>query len=100
MELNVFGLSTLRRADKDTTREEEGRVSDKALKLQEYLSKQYGNGVDSEKQRKKRKKKKVAAKGAIAIVDHDDTGFKPVEDSGRVEEEDGTSAVSKQNCCY
>lgn len=95
MELNVFGLSTLRKADTNTTREEDGRVSEKALKLQEYLSKQYGDGIDSEKKRKKRKKKKVAAKGAIAIVDHDDTGFKPVEDSGRVEEEDGMSIASK-----
>jgi len=91
----VFGLSTLRKneAEKDTTREEQGRVSDKAVKLQEYLSKQYGDGSHSEKQRKKKKKRKVAAKGAIAIVDHDDAGFKPVEDSAKIEEEDGTSSL-------
>ena len=91
----MFGLSTLRKneAEKDTTREEQGRVSDKAVKLQEYLSKQYGDGSHSEKQRKKKKKRKVAAKGAIAIVDHDDAGFKPVEDSAKIEEEDGTSSL-------
>lgn len=91
----MFGLSTLRQAEKDTTREEQGRVPDKALRLQEYLSKQYGDGDNSEKQRKRRKKKKkVVAKGAIAIVDHDNAGFKPFEDSGRIEDEDEGPVVA------
>ena len=98
MDVNVFGLSTLRHGN-DTKGSEGGKnskqePSEKAKQLQAYLNEQYG--IDSKTKKKKKKKKKHVAQGSVAIIDGDaETSLKTmshttVEDSllgGEVDDE-------------
>eukprot|EP00889_Picochlorum_renovo_P008358 jgi/Picre1/35388/NNA_002850.t1 len=69
MDVNVFGLSSLREEKKKETKKKD---PDKVKKLQDYLSAQYGSNQGDEKKRKKKKKsKKKLVAGSVAIVDED-----------------------------
>ena len=69
MDVNVFGLSSLREEKKKETKKKD---PDKVKKLQDYLSAQYGsNQGDEKKLKKKKKSKKKLVAGAVAIVDED-----------------------------
>ena len=74
MDVNVFGLSTLRQGN-DSKGSEGGKKSkeepsEKAKQLQAYLNEQYG--IDSKTKKKKKKKKKHhVAQGSVAIIDGD-----------------------------
>lgn len=67
------GLSSLRKAEK-----KEPSKQDKAL--QDYLNRQYGDGLSAEDTQRKKKKKKQKQQGhaAIAIVDSDISALPPV----------------------
>lgn len=68
MDVNVFGLSSLR----EDTKKAKKKDPEKVKKLQDYLSAQYGSNQGDEKKKKKnRKAKKKIVAGSVAIVDED-----------------------------
>ena len=91
----MLGLSSLRHKNEDDKHEQKKQGnSDQARKLQEYLARQYGEGSSKHKKKKKKKKKKTQlVGGALEIVDHDDTGFKPVAEDTVHEDDAGAFMV-------
>lgn len=91
MNINVAGLSTLRKKE-DKPRE---KKSDRSHNLQAYLDEQYG----SAKVKKKKRKKKYASSRGLEIVDADiDTScFKESSPKEGVEEE---GALCPTSCVY
>lgn len=85
MDVNVIGLSTLRKEEQKTR----PNTSESSKKLQAYLEEQYG-APGTKKKNKKKKKKYIASQG-LAIVDADiDTSRLAEVSPSRTVEDDGT----------
>jgi len=92
MDVNVLGLSTLRKKE-EKTRENN---TDGSKKLQAYLAEQYGSATVK---KKKKKKKKIVASQGLAIVDADiDTSRVPQEPLPGGVEDDGTHCIQTREC--